>query len=77
MSLGAPGQIIAITGNVATVDFWGTPRTVNLEILEEPVAAGDYIVEHQGYAIRRIRPEDVVDTIAMYEIVLAEDVELV
>jgi hydrogenase maturation factor len=33
---------------------------------------GDYIIEHVGYAIRRIAPRDVADTVAMYEVVLCE-----
>lgn len=72
MCLGVPGQIVSIDGKTATVDFWGTRKPVKLEILEEPVVPGDYIVDHAGYAIRRIKPEDVVDTLAMYETVLAE-----
>lgn len=72
MCLGAPGQVIRVHEGSATVDFWGTPKIVKLEILTEPVAAGDYIVEHAGYAIRRIAPADVADTLMMYEAVLAE-----
>ena len=72
MCLGVPGQIISIEEKTAIVDFWGTRKAVKLEILEERVEAGDYIVDHAGYAIRRIKPEDVADTLAMYETVLAE-----
>ena len=72
MCLGVPGQIVEIRGKVATVDFWGALKEVKLEILEEPVAAGDYIVNHAGYAIRRIAPAEVADTLAMYELVLCE-----
>ena len=72
MCLGVPGQIVSIQGKTASVDFWGTRKPVKLDILEEPVTIGDFIVDHAGYAIRRIKPEDVVDTLAMYETVLAE-----
>lgn len=72
MCLGAPGQVVALIGKVATVDFWGTLKSVKLDILEEPLAEGDYIVEHAGYAIRVIQPDAVADTLAMYEAVLAE-----
>lgn len=72
MCLGLPGRIVSINGKVAIVDFWGMRNKVRLEILEEPVSAGDYILDHAGYAIRRIAPEDVTDTIALYEQVLAE-----
>lgn len=72
MCLGVPGQIITISGKTASVDFWGTRKPVKLDILEEPVAEGDYIIDHCGYAIRRIKPEEVVDTMMMYETVLVE-----
>jgi len=75
MCLGIPGQVVAVNGNVATVDFWGVCKDVKLEILETPVVPGDYIVNHAGYAIRRIEPSDVLDTLAMYEVVLSESGE--
>jgi len=75
MCLGIPGQVVAVNGNVATVDFWGVCKDVKLEILEIPVVPGDYIVNHAGYAIRRIEPSDVLDTLAMYEVVLSESGE--
>jgi hydrogenase expression/formation protein HypC len=72
MSLGVPGQIIQVRGNMATVDFWGVQREVRLDLLGTPVALADYIVVHAGYAIRQIPPEETVDTLAMYEVVLCE-----
>ena len=72
MSLGLPGQILEINDRVAIVDFWGVRRVVRLDILTEPVAAGDYVIDHEGYAIRRIPVEEVADTVAMYETVAAE-----
>lgn len=72
MCLGVPGEIISVKGKTATVDFWGTRKLVKLDLLEQTVSAGDYIIDHAGYAIRRIDPDQVLDTLAMYEIVLAE-----
>lgn len=72
MCLGVPGQILEVQGNTASVDFWGTRKTVKLDILTEPVVAGDTIIDHAGYAIRRIKPEDVLETMGLYEVILAE-----
>lgn len=72
MCLGMPGQIIEIEEKTAIVDFWGTRKRIKLEILTETVAAGDYIIDHEGYAIRRIPVEQVADTLLMYEAVLSE-----
>ena len=67
MCLGVPGKIIAIDGVVATVDFWGVRREVRLDIVDEPVQPGDYILNHVGYAIRRIPASEIGATLALYE----------
>jgi hydrogenase expression/formation protein HypC len=67
MCLGVPGKIVAIDGLVATVDFWGVRREVRLEVVDEPVQPGDYILNHVGYAIRRIPSSEIDATLALYE----------
>lgn len=76
MCLGVPGRVVAVHDLTATVDFWGVRREVRLEIVDEPVAAGDYILNHVGYAIRRIPASEVDETLALYgEILAAADRE--
>ena len=72
MCLGVPGRIIEIDDYVATVDFWGVRRKVRLEIVDEPVKPGDYILNHVGYAIRRIPDDAIEETLALYEVLLSE-----
>jgi hydrogenase expression/formation protein HypC len=72
MCLGVPGRIVEINGLVATVDFWGMRRDVRLELVDQPVAVGDYILNHVGYAIRRIPEDDIEGTLALYEELLRE-----
>ena len=72
MCLGVPGQVIRIQGRVATVDFWGTRRNVRIEASGEPIVEGDYIIEHAGVIERKISPDDVLDTLAMYETLLCD-----
>jgi hydrogenase expression/formation protein HypC len=67
MCLGVPGKVIAIDGAVATVDFFGVRRPVRLDIVDEPVAPGDYVLNHVGYAIRKIPAEEIDATLALYE----------
>jgi hydrogenase expression/formation protein HypC len=73
MCLGVPGKVVAVDGNVATVDFWGVRRQVLLDVVDEPVAVGDYVLNHVGYAIRRIPDEEVGETLALFEQLLAHD----
>jgi hydrogenase expression/formation protein HypC len=74
MCLGIPGRVIEINGTVALVDFWGVFRNVRLELMEEgqSVQPGDYVLNHLGYAVRRIPEESVCDTLALYEVLLSE-----
>jgi hydrogenase expression/formation protein HypC len=72
MCLGVPGRILEVDGLVATVDFWGLKRKIRLDIVDRPVEPGDYILNHVGYAIRRIPEEEIAETLALYEILLRE-----
>ncbi len=71
MCLGVPGKVIEVREHFATVDFWGVKREVRLDICDEPVAPGDYILNHVGFAIRRIPPEEVRETLALFDELLA------
>lgn len=75
MCLGVPGRVVAVDGFVATVDFWGARRQIRLELADEPVAPGDYVLNHVGYAIRRIPPEEIEETLALYESLMAANAE--
>lgn len=67
MCLGVPGKVIEVNGLLATVDFWGVRKQIRLEVVDEPVAPGDYILNHVGYAIRRIPSSEIDATLALYE----------
>lgn len=67
MCLGVPGKVISVDGLIATVDFFGVRRQVRLDVCDEPVAPGDSILNHVGFAIRRIPDEEIAETMALYE----------
>ena len=67
MCLGVPGKVVAVDGLMATVDFWGVRKQIRLEVVDEAVEPGDYILNHVGYAIRRIPTSEVEATLALYE----------
>ncbi len=67
MCLGVPGKVLSVDDMVALVDFWGVQKEVRLEICDAPVAPGDYILNHVGFAIRRIPAEEVQETLALYD----------
>jgi hydrogenase expression/formation protein HypC len=59
--------VVTIQDGVATVDFFGVKKQVRLDLVGEPVAPGDYVLNHVGFAIRRIDADDIADTLALYD----------
>ncbi len=71
MCLGVPGRVVSVDGLVAVVDFWGAHHEVRLDVVDAPVAPGDYVLNHVGFAIRRIPEEEAKETLALYDELLA------
>jgi hydrogenase expression/formation protein HypC len=77
MCLGIPGRVIQVEPLTALVDIWGVKKRVRLEIVDEVVRPGDYVLIHVGFAIRRIPPEEVQETLALYDqLIKAADEDL-
>ena len=72
MCLGVPGRVVQVHGLTATVDFWGVRRETRLDVIDEPVGPGDYILNHVGFAIRKIPAGEIQETLALYELLLKE-----
>jgi hydrogenase expression/formation protein HypC len=72
MCLGVPGQVIEVRGSTAVVDFFGVRRETRLDVVDEPVQPGDYILNHVGFAIRKIPAAEIRETLALYEQLLRE-----
>lgn len=71
MCLGVPGRVVELDLLSASVDFWGVKRRVRLETVDEPVQVGDYLLVHVGFAIRRIPPEQIEETLQLYNQLVA------
>ena len=67
MCLAAPARVLAVAGNVASVDYGGVEMKCRLETLTEDVAVGDYLLIHTGFAIRRLSPEDGEETLRLFD----------
>jgi hydrogenase expression/formation protein HypC len=65
MCLGIPGKIVAITGDLAEVDFSGVTREVSLLLCPE-VHEGDYVLVHVGFAIQRLEEKEALETLALF-----------
>lgn len=72
MCLGVPGQVVSVNGNTAIVDYFGLRRETNLDVIDEAVQPGDYVMTHVGYAIRKIPAHEIGETLSLYESLLEE-----
>lgn len=72
MCLGIPMQIRAIDGYAARCEAKGVERDVSLFMLQhEPLAIGDHVVVHVGYAIQKITPQEARSAWELYDQMLA------
>jgi len=66
--LSIPSKIVEILpDNYAIVDTMGVKRKVSLDLMSEPVDIGDYVLIHVGYAMTKMREEDAVESLKVYE----------
>jgi len=57
MCLAIPARVIAINGQVATVDMLGNQTQADISVLQE-VKVGDYIIVHAGFGIQKYEKEE-------------------
>ena len=72
MCLGVPGKVLSIDGLVAEVDFFGVTKQLRLDIVDAPVSVGDYVLNHVGFAIRRIPHDEAQGTLVLFEQILKD-----
>lgn len=75
MCIAFPGKILTIDqDNFAVIDISGTRREVSLDIVDEPVAVGDYVICHAGYAIQRIDEEAALEKLSFLKELIDNEV---
>jgi hydrogenase expression/formation protein HypC len=69
-------RVDEIHGFVARCSAKGVERDVNLFLLEdEPLAAGDHVLVHVGYAIQKVSEEDARTTWDLFDELMADAAE--
>jgi hydrogenase expression/formation protein HypC len=68
MCLSIPSKIKKIDkeNNVCTVDTMGVERNASLDLIDQPVEVGDYVLIHIGFAMNKIDEEDALESLAIY-----------
>lgn len=73
MCLAIPSKVLRIDGFMAVVDTAGTEREVNLLLMHEEVAVGDYVLIQQGsFAYEKVDAERAAETLALMQEILAQ-----
>jgi hydrogenase expression/formation protein HypC len=75
MCIGFPGKIITIDeNNYALIDIGGTKREVCLDIIDEQVGLGDYVLCHAGYAIHKVDEAQAQEKLALLKELLEHEI---
>ena len=75
MCLSIPSKVISIDeNNFAIVDTMGVRRGVSLDLIAEPVSAGDYVLIHVGFAMEKIDTQYALESLKIYE-QIADDMQ--
>lgn len=75
MCLSIPSKIkeIKVESNSAIVDTMGVLREVSLDLMDiNELAVGDYLLIHIGFAMNKIDTEDALESLKVYEEILAK-----
>lgn len=66
MCIGFPGKIMSIDeNNYAVIDIGGTRREACLDIMDEQVGIGDYVLCHAGFAIHKVDEAEAAEKLAL------------
>lgn len=71
MCLAVPAKVTEVNGDIASVEFGGIKRDVNITLIDSP-KKGDFVLIHVGYAIHRISPQVAQETLKIWEEMLQE-----
>ena len=68
MCLSIPSKVLSIDeNNFAIVETLGVKRGVSLDLIGEPVAVGEYILIHVGFAMSKIDTEQALASLELYQ----------
>ena len=73
MCLAIPSKVISINKetNMATLDTLGVQREASLDLMQDNVAIGDFVLLHVGYVMGKIDEEDAIESLKLYTEMLA------
>lgn len=69
MCLSIPSKIKSIDEqmNTCIVDTMGVQRAASLDLIDQEVKVGDYVLLHIGFAMNKIEEEDALESLKVYQ----------
>ncbi len=73
MCLAIPSKVIDINKetNIATLDTLGVTRKASLDLMQDDVAIGDFVLLHIGYVMGKIDVQDAQESLELYAQMIA------
>ncbi len=74
MCLGIPMKVVSVNGFLARCEAKGVQRDVSLFMMQdEPVAIGEFVMVHVGYAIQKMTAQEAQSAWEIYDQMLANE----
>jgi hydrogenase expression/formation protein HypC len=75
MCMAIPSRVVALSGEMATVECFGEQRDVSLMLMDGPLALGDYVlVQAGGFAYERVTPTAALEALDLLGAVIGQAV---
>ncbi len=73
MCMAIPSRIVALEGEMATVECFGEQRDVSLMLIDSPLELGDYVlVQAGGFAYERVTPTAAQEALNIFSAVIGQ-----
>jgi hydrogenase expression/formation protein HypC len=73
MCMAIPSRVVALAGEMATVECFGEQRDVSLMLMDSPLALGDYVlVQAGGFAYERVTPTAAMEALDIISSVIGQ-----
>ena len=69
MCLGIPAQVVSVGTDhpdLATVEMAGLRRAINVGLLDDPPAPGNWVLVHMGFALSTMTAEEAADALSVF-----------
>ncbi|CRF50499.1 [NiFe] hydrogenase metallocenter assembly protein HypC [Helicobacter heilmannii] len=72
MCLAIPSKVIALRGNVAVLETMGVQREASLDLMDEPLEVGDFVLLHVGFVVGKIDTKEALESLKLYAEMIAK-----